>query len=83
MGVPENVRRALNNILPTKDNLSKKQVIGNVFRPICKQEEESVVHVLWSCPASGDVWGEATSPVQKWMSSFGSLTNCGQICIQN
>lgn len=34
--------------------------------PVCKIEEESVCHVLWSCPAASDVWTEDYSPVQIW-----------------
>lgn len=40
------VWKSLTNILPTKGNLFKKQVIDSNLCPICKREEESVVHVL-------------------------------------
>ncbi|XP_035547261.1 uncharacterized protein LOC118348858 [Juglans regia] len=60
--------KALHNILPTKLNLYKKKVINDPRCPICLQGEESVVHVLWTCPASSDVWAEKGSSFQKWNS---------------
>ncbi|XP_042968074.1 uncharacterized protein LOC122301061 [Carya illinoinensis] len=58
--------KAINNCLPTKWNLYKRKVTENPFCPICVKSEESVCHVLWSCPAAVDVWAEVNSPVQKW-----------------
>ncbi|KAF5444675.1 hypothetical protein F2P56_033791 [Juglans regia] len=67
------VWKALHNILPTKLSLLKKKVLGEPRCPVCFQSEESVVHVLWSCPASTDVWSERGSPVQKWNSDGGGF----------
>ncbi|XP_042969542.1 uncharacterized protein LOC122302385 [Carya illinoinensis] len=62
--------KALNDILPTKAALVKKQVLQDGLCPICTREEESVLHVLWTCPAATDVLGDSSSPVKKWHSNF-------------
>jgi hypothetical protein len=33
--------------------------------PICKQEGESVEHILWTCESARDVWAECSSKLQK------------------
>ncbi|XP_041009371.1 uncharacterized protein LOC121253427 [Juglans microcarpa x Juglans regia] len=33
---------------------------------VCIQEDETVLHVLWTCPVAVDVWGESVSHVRKW-----------------
>ncbi|KAG6626752.1 hypothetical protein CIPAW_15G073500 [Carya illinoinensis] len=58
--------RALNDIIPTKGILARKQIVNEGSCPVCTKEVETVLHVLWSCPAATDVWGEAISPVKKW-----------------
>jgi hypothetical protein len=40
-----------------KANLFKRGVCDNNLCPICLQEEETVAHVSWGCPAANDVWG--------------------------
>ncbi|KAF5445530.1 hypothetical protein F2P56_034576 [Juglans regia] len=61
--------KALNNCLPTNENLYRRKVVKKPVCPICLREDETVCHVLWSCPATMDVWAEKESPVQKWKSS--------------
>lgn len=34
--------------------------------PICFQEEETVIYILWNCRASNDVWAESGSIFNKW-----------------
>ncbi|KAG6629647.1 hypothetical protein CIPAW_14G099600 [Carya illinoinensis] len=46
--------RAMKNLLPTKQNLFKRN------------EPETIQHVLWTCPATSDVWAERTSLLKKW-----------------
>lgn len=58
--------RALNDILPTRLNLWKRKVIDGSSCPICNKGDESVLHVLWSCPASSDLWTDHDCPLQKW-----------------
>ncbi|KAF5459077.1 hypothetical protein F2P56_023065 [Juglans regia] len=62
-------KKALNNCLPTNENLYRRKVVKKPVCPICLREDEIVCHVLWSCPATMDVWAEKESPVQKWKSS--------------
>ncbi|XP_059431615.1 uncharacterized protein LOC132165136 [Corylus avellana] len=49
--------KALHNLLPTRVNLAKKGIVRNTLCPICGLEEETVAHILWTCPSSNDVWG--------------------------
>ncbi|XP_040998224.1 uncharacterized protein LOC121244278 [Juglans microcarpa x Juglans regia] len=37
----------------------------NPLCPICGRDEETVIHILWSCPSSVDVWAKPSSPVHK------------------
>jgi hypothetical protein len=57
--------KVCHNILPTKVNLARRGVNCNSMCPICKREEETIVHMLWSCPAARDVWGCGPIKVQK------------------
>lgn len=58
--------RACHNLLPTKANLCRKGVCEEKICPICLQEDETVLHVTWECPAATDVWGGSTIKLQKW-----------------
>ncbi|XP_041027010.1 uncharacterized protein LOC121267230 [Juglans microcarpa x Juglans regia] len=64
-------------ILRIKESI-QKECTGDPRCPICLQNEESVVHVLWSCPASTDVWAERGSPVHKWNSNGGGFEELWQ-----
>lgn len=56
------VWKALNNSLPTKRNLFHKKVIKEPSYPVCKRQEESITHALWSCNGATDVWASKRSP---------------------
>lgn len=60
------VWKATNNILPTRVNLWQRKIVEDPLCPICKMEEEDGMHALWNCPAAMDVWGETSSPINKW-----------------
>jgi len=68
--VPNSVKmfmwRACNDLLPTKCNLLKRKMMDESVCPYCCREEETVVHVLWSCPAAQDVWGSGSMIFQKF-----------------
>ncbi|KAF5454786.1 hypothetical protein F2P56_024425 [Juglans regia] len=36
---------------------------------MCNAEEETLIHVLWECPAANDLWGDDASYVKKWTRS--------------
>jgi hypothetical protein len=57
--------KACSNILPTKLNLHKRGIVEDSLCPICKQEGESVEHILWTCESARDVWAEYSSKLQK------------------
>lgn len=44
------------NILPTLDNLRKKQIIQDSFCPFCASEEETVPHLFKDCSVSRALW---------------------------
>ena len=48
--------RACNDILPTKQNLSKQKIIEDEICPISMRFPESAIHALWECEAAKDVW---------------------------
>lgn len=58
--------RAGNDLLATKKNLFARKIGEDSKCPICLQEDESVMHVLWHCPAANDVWAGFLKTVQKW-----------------
>jgi hypothetical protein len=39
--------------------------VSDSLCPICECEEETLLHVLWSCPAARDVWGSGPNSMQK------------------
>jgi hypothetical protein len=57
--------RALNDILPTKDNLRKKKNLQDPSCPIYGLEPETILHILWQCQSSRDVWSLGNRSVQK------------------
>jgi ribonuclease HI len=57
--------RACQNILPTRDNLVRKKIIDDAGCPICGREDETISHILWSCPSAQDVWSAASVIFQK------------------
>ena len=57
--------KACSNILPIKINLNKRGIVEDSLCPICKQEDESVEHILWICESARDVWAECSSKLQK------------------
>jgi ribonuclease HI len=40
-------------------------VVTNDLCQFCWQEKETIVHALWECPASQDVWGASERAIQK------------------
>ncbi|XP_042983239.1 uncharacterized protein LOC122312645 [Carya illinoinensis] len=62
------VWKALKSILPTRQNLVQRKIIEDATCQICQRGEETICHVLWSCPATSDVWAENGSGLQKWPS---------------
>jgi hypothetical protein len=44
--------KACNGILPTRVNLHKRGISDDPMCPICLRKEETVGHILWSCPSS-------------------------------
>lgn len=47
-----------NDLLATKKNLFCKKIIEDPSRPICFKGEESVMHILWQCPAANNIRAE-------------------------
>ncbi|XP_041009473.1 uncharacterized protein LOC121253538 [Juglans microcarpa x Juglans regia] len=67
LGATKNfVWRACTNSLPSKALLLKKSVGVTDKCPICKTENETILHALWQCTAVNDVWACKGSGVLKW-----------------
>ncbi|XP_040986468.1 uncharacterized protein LOC121234565 [Juglans microcarpa x Juglans regia] len=61
--------KAANSLLPTKVNLYRRNISMDKRCPMCDAEEESLIHILWECPAANDLWGNDASYVKKWTRS--------------
>lgn len=57
--------KASNDILPIRSNLYSRKVIDSSQCMICMKEVETMMHVIWSCPATKDVWAKNGSPTHK------------------
>lgn len=55
--------RALTSILLTKQTPYQRKIIQDTICPVCHWEDETISHVLWSCPTANDVWAEPQSLV--------------------
>lgn len=60
--------KAGNEILPTRRNLKLRKIVEDSICPICKEMEETVMHIVWQCPVASDVWAEFNKTLQKWSS---------------
>jgi hypothetical protein len=63
--------RASHEILPTRDNLCRRNIITDSSCPICGREVEIVFHILWQCPSAMDVWSIGAVTVRSQKCSFG------------
>jgi hypothetical protein len=72
---------ACKNILPTRMNLVKRRVVEDGICPCCWKEEETIVHVLWLCPAAQDVWGGGSSIFQKCCYAGTSFMQIFECCL--
>jgi hypothetical protein len=59
------VWKVCSDVLPTKEKLACRHISEDPLCPICCQENESIVHILWKCPASVAVWQEGSRRIQK------------------
>ena len=57
--------RMCQNILPTRENLFHQKVVEERGCEACKQEVESVIHVMWECGVSQDAWAGSRISLQK------------------
>jgi hypothetical protein len=56
---------ALNDKIPTWDNLSKRQIEGPGRFPLCQNSNESTLHILISCPFAKKVWTETSTNLRQ------------------
>jgi hypothetical protein len=67
--------KACKNLLPTKENLFRRRVVGDQICLICTFEIELVLHILWECPAAVDVWSSGSRSLQKCSGGAVSLSS--------
>lgn len=69
LNVPPKVRnfiwRACSNILPTRENLHRRKIAVDPQCEFCKQQPESVYHMLWECPFARNTWAVVKGRLQK------------------
>lgn len=64
------VWRACQDILTTLMNLKSGKITNLAKCPICEQEDETSIHILWECLVANDIWGDKGSPLRKWSKGF-------------
>lgn len=59
----------------------RSKIVDDASCPCCGEAEESLIHAIWTCPATQDVWGSKDSPFQK---CCGVVTSLGdyKACLQ-
>ncbi|XP_038711874.1 uncharacterized protein LOC120006075 [Tripterygium wilfordii] len=62
--------RVLKNVIPVYLNLSKRRILVDVRCPICGKEEESVLHIMWICEFSSQVFSNSVQSIQKMRLRF-------------
>lgn len=76
--LPENVKKILwrinTNSLPTICNLFVRKINSNVACPICLQDEENEIHIMWNSGVANDLWNETKLPIQKWLQTMSYFT---------
>lgn len=55
--------RVSQDILPTRENLTKHQLLKDDTCQLCMRELESMLHTLWSCAVARDVWARSQTPL--------------------
>ena len=57
--------RVCQDILPISENLARRKIIKDSSCGLCKQDTESVLHILWECGVAQDVWASSKIGLQK------------------
>lgn len=68
--------RALNNRLPTKDNLAKRGLNSLTCCPICFCPLETITHTLLFCPRAKDIWKSLLPDAVSTSAINGSFFDC-------
>lgn len=61
--------KPLKTIIPTQANLQIKKVKCDGACPFCKQELETLIHVMWNCLASRDIQAYSNFQVKKQLTN--------------
>ena len=48
--------RIRTDVIPTNLNVLKRVGFGNAVCPLCNNEDESIVHLFFKCPAAKAIW---------------------------
>ncbi|XP_075665254.1 uncharacterized protein LOC142634893 [Castanea sativa] len=65
--------RICQNILPTRENLFHRKVVEDRGCEACKQEVESIIHVMWECGVAQDVYAGSRISLQKCPTLMGTI----------
>lgn len=60
LGVPQKIKhflwRVVREVLPTKINLCKRQVVVDGMCVQCRDSAEDSIHALWFCDSAKSIW---------------------------
>ena len=69
LSVPSKVKhliwRAYHETLPTNHQLHRRRIRSSGLCPICLQEDETTLHILWQCPMAMNTWALISGLMQK------------------
>jgi hypothetical protein len=57
--------RAYHETLPTNHQLHRRRIRSSGLCPICLQEDETTLHILWQCPMARNTWALIQGRMQK------------------
>ena len=67
--IPDKIKvfswRAIHDILPTCENLTRRHIVEDSTCALCKSSKESTIYALWECPVAQDVWTVSSRRLQK------------------
>lgn len=50
--------------------------------PLCLQDDEMVVHMIWNCRAAGDMWADSITVTHKWPNTMRDFNQLWELLIR-
>uniref|UniRef100_A0A2N9F380 Reverse transcriptase zinc-binding domain-containing protein n=1 Tax=Fagus sylvatica TaxID=28930 RepID=A0A2N9F380_FAGSY len=78
MAIPGKVKhciwRAYHETLPTYQQLHRRKIRSDAICPVCSQEDETTLHVLWQCLLARNTWALVLGRLQKLPNQGGDFS---------